>query len=77
MLRRANLIECLDQGILVVGPERDMEVERDTSRREAKALPVVGDDFPSVLNFHFIPTWREECRKANKGDNSEREEHRA
>ena len=76
MFRRANLIECLDQGILAVGPECHMEIELDTSGWEAQALPVVGDGFPSVLDFHFIPTWREECPKADKGEDSEGEEHR-
>ena len=76
MLRRANLIECLDQSILAVGGKCHMEIELDTNGREAQALPVVGDDFPSVLDFHFIPPWREECPKAYKGDDRDGEEHR-
>ena len=73
--RRADLVECRNQGILAVAPERHVEVDRHTSGRVAQALPVVGDGLPRVLHFQLIPTWCEECRKADKGNDSEGEEH--
>ena len=51
----ADLVERVDQGVLVVGPERDVEVSRSTRGRGTKALPVVWDGFPGVLHTHVMP----------------------
>jgi hypothetical protein len=68
-------MECLNQGVLVVGPERHVKVERRIGGREPQALPVVGDGFPRVLHFQIVPTWGEKRRKTATGNNSEGEEH--
>ncbi len=75
MARRANLIECHNQGILAVGLECYMEVDCGTSRWEDQALPVLWDGFPSVLHCQVIPMWCEGCRKAAEG-NGGKGEHR-
>jgi len=55
--RLADLVKYVDQGVLTVGPERNVKVDRGTGRRVARALPVLRDGVPGVLGLHVAPRW--------------------
>jgi hypothetical protein len=51
----ADLVKGIDQGVLAVGLERNMEVDRGAVGRVTHADPVVRDGIPLVLYKHFVP----------------------
>jgi hypothetical protein len=56
MLGIADFVGGIDQGILVVGLERKVEVDRDLSVRVSQAPPVLRDGIPCTHHPHFAPT---------------------
>ncbi len=57
MLGAADLVESVNQGVLTVGLESNVEVDRSAGGRATQALPVLRDGVPGVLGLHIIPTW--------------------
>jgi hypothetical protein len=51
----ANLIQCLDQGILVLGLEGNAEVDRCVVRWMTQVLPVAREGIPKVFDTHVAP----------------------
>ncbi len=56
MLGVADLVEGVNQGVLVVGLQREVEVNRCASGRVAQVLPILRDGVPCVLHPRFVPT---------------------
>ena len=57
MRRLADLIKCVNQGVLTVGLERNVKVDCGAGRWVAHALPVLRDGVPRVLGVHVAPRW--------------------
>ena len=57
MRRLADLIKCVNQGILTVGLERNVKVDCGAGRRVAQALPVLRDGAPRVFDVHVALRW--------------------
>jgi hypothetical protein len=53
--RFADLVKCIDQGILALGHERNVEVDCRAIVRVTLANPVARDGIPLVLNNHVVP----------------------
>ncbi len=51
----ADLVQRIDQGVIVMGLERNVEVNRGAGERGTKVLPVVWDGLPGVHHTHIIP----------------------
>ena len=55
MARSADLVECINQGVLVVGLKRNVEVNRGTRGRVTQRHPVGRGGRPCVLHTFIIP----------------------
>ncbi len=53
----ADLVERVNQGVLTVGLQCQVEVNRGISGWRAQSLRVLRDGIPYVLHPHFVPTW--------------------
>ncbi len=78
MLRIADLMERINQCVLVLGIERNVEVNRGAGGRVTKALPVGWNGIPGMLYTHVIPMWwegRDEVSERSDGgeDGEQRE----
>ena len=56
MVGTADLVQGVDQGILVLGLERNVEIDGGVSRRVAEIRPVHWDRIPLVLYVYVFPT---------------------
>ena len=56
MSRDADLVERVDEGILTVGLERNVEVDREVGGWVTQALPVGQDGIPRAHRVHVFPT---------------------
>lgn len=75
----ADFVKSVNQGILKAGFERNIDVDRGTSRGLAQPLPIGRDGNPPVLHghWHVVPTWYEGRFKTVNGHSSdEHREHR-
>src|SRR6266702_7444014 len=57
MPRSADLVERVNQGVLTVGLERNVEVDRGVGWRAIQILPVLRDAGPRVFRAHVAPMW--------------------
>lgn len=71
--RVADFIEHINEGVLMMGLERDVEVDCGAGRRAAYAFPVRWNGRPRVLRVHVIPRWG--C-KAPSGKSGDGEQHK-
>jgi|HubBroStandDraft_3_1064219.scaffolds.fasta_scaffold728530_1 hypothetical protein len=56
MLRAADLVQRVNQGVLVAGLESNVKVDRGVGGRIAQAFPVLRDGVPGVFDAHIVPT---------------------
>ena len=57
MARFTDLINRINQCVLIVGLERNVEIDSGTRGRVAMVLPVRWDGVPRVLDVHVVPRW--------------------
>ena len=76
MLRVADLVERIDQGILEVRFECNVEVDGGADRRRANTLPVCWDGVPCVLNANVTPKWCRKRREVYEGYFEKDSEHK-
>ena len=67
MIRVANLVESVNQGVLVVGFECNTEVYGGSLGRVTLAFPVLWNGVPCMLHLHVIPA------RSNRRGKGERE----
>ena len=71
MLRIADLIERVHQGVLSVRLERNMKIDGCISGGMIVVLPLCGDGIPRMLHPHVVPTRYGRCGKADGSDGEE------
>ena len=65
-----DLMKDVSQGVLLVGLESNMEINRGTDGRGTQASPIVRDDVPLVFYNHVVPRCRDS--EGHSGTNEER-----
>ena len=75
MVGTADLVEGVDQGILTLGLERNVEVDRGFGGWVAQTYPAFGDGIPRMLHEHAALMWWEGHREGVEGPSSEDGEH--
>ena len=65
-----DFIEGINQGVLILGLERNVEVDRGFSGRVAQTFPVYGDRSPCMLHPHVTPMLGG-CRECAEGPSGE------
>ncbi len=55
MAGTADFVEGIDQGILTLGLERNVEVDRGFGGWVAKTYPAFGDGIPCMFHAHTTP----------------------
>jgi len=63
----ADFVECLNQGILAVGLERNVEVDGGAGGRGTKTLPVGRDGVPRVHDTYVTPKCCRRRREVSEG----------
>ena len=76
MLWVANLVEGVNQGVLMVGLERKVEVDRGLGLRVPHALPVLRNGIPCMHYLHSTPTLCERSREAAEKSSGKDGEHK-
>jgi len=74
MLRIADLIEGVDQGVLLVRLERNVKVDSCTSGWMAVVLPLRGNGIPRMLHPRVVPMRYDRCGNAD-GSRGEEGQH--
>ncbi len=72
----ADLVKHINQGVLAVGPNRNVDVDRGAGGGVTQSLPVGRGGVPHVLHTHVTPKSCKRRREVPEGSGSKHEENR-